>query len=160
MESERKIGLGRCVTPQKLVPYSDTGAGIQGDGGVDPPVKTEDDKIKTSHDKLVTGLDLRPEYCHYQDEGCEMAESCLKCPFLKCIYDEPGGTRRWKMRKRSKEISRLYFKKGKSVKEIAGMFGISERTVQRAMRGAAETFPPHLNPLPQGERRSLKPPFR
>ncbi len=32
-------------------------------------------------------LDLPPEYCHYQDEGCELADSCLNCPFARCIYD-------------------------------------------------------------------------
>ena len=32
--------------------------------------------------------DLPPEYCHYQDEGCEFADSCLNCPFARCIYDE------------------------------------------------------------------------
>ena len=25
--------------------------------------------------------DLPPEYCHYRDEGCDLAESCLDCPF-------------------------------------------------------------------------------
>ncbi|MFC2011982.1 hypothetical protein ACFLVU_02510 [Chloroflexota bacterium] len=38
-----------------------------------------------------TELDLPPEYCHYRDEGCDLAESCLNCPFARCVYDEPGG---------------------------------------------------------------------
>ncbi len=36
-------------------------------------------------------LDLPPEYCQYRDDGCELAGSCLKCPFKRCIHDEPGG---------------------------------------------------------------------
>ena len=40
---------------------------------------------------LETEADLPPEYCHYKDEGCELAKSCLNCPFPGCIYDEPGG---------------------------------------------------------------------
>jgi len=36
-------------------------------------------------------LDLPPEYCHYRDEGCEFATSCLNCPFPQCLYDEPRG---------------------------------------------------------------------
>ncbi len=38
-----------------------------------------------------TKPDLVPEYCQYQDEGCELAQSCLNCPFPSCIYDEPRG---------------------------------------------------------------------
>ncbi len=33
-------------------------------------------------------LDLPPEYCHYRDEGCEFADSCLNCPLSRCIYDD------------------------------------------------------------------------
>ncbi len=39
----------------------------------------------------TTPSDLPPEYCHYQDDGCELTASCLKCPFPGCIYDEPRG---------------------------------------------------------------------
>jgi hypothetical protein len=38
--------------------------------------------------------DLPPEYCHYRDEGCELAEHCLDCPFPQYIYDEPRGAQR------------------------------------------------------------------
>jgi hypothetical protein len=33
--------------------------------------------------------DLPPEFCHYKDEGCEYAASCLACPFPQCLYEEP-----------------------------------------------------------------------
>jgi len=81
-------------------------------------------------------IDLPPEYCHYRDEGCELAESCLECPFARCIYDEPGGRRRWMKRRREREIARLHINEGKKVKELAEMFGISERTVQRDLKTA------------------------
>jgi len=35
-------------------------------------------------------FDLLPEYCRYQDDGCEFADSCLNCPFPECIYDRLG----------------------------------------------------------------------
>ena len=79
-------------------------------------------------------LDLPPEYCHYQDNGCEFADSCLNCPFLKCIYDEPGGKRRYIKRRRDKEILGLFTTGGKGIRELATMFGISQRTVQRALK--------------------------
>ena len=81
-----------------------------------------------------TELDLPPEFCHYKDEGCELAESCLNCPFPGCIYDEHGGKQRLLKRQRDTEIVRLFKKEGKGVKELALIFGISQRTVQRALK--------------------------
>ena len=93
-------------------------------------------------------LDLPPEYCHYRDEGCEFADkflghksNCLNCPFLKCIYDEPGGRQRWLKRQRNREIIRLFNTEGKGVKELALMFGLSQRTVQRALKSYLSTSP-------------------
>jgi len=83
-------------------------------------------------------LDLLPEYCHYRDEGCELADSCLNCPFTECVYDEPGGKRRWLKRMRAREMARLYMIKGRGIKELAMMFGVSQRTVQRALKLAAD----------------------
>ena len=84
-------------------------------------------------EKRDAGLDLPPEYCRYRDDGCELAYSCLDCPFPKCIYDQPGGRQRWLKSKRNREIVRL-FTDGKEVKELALRFGVSQRTVQRALR--------------------------
>ncbi|MFC1893128.1 hypothetical protein ACFLYR_03715 [Chloroflexota bacterium] len=36
-------------------------------------------------------LDLLPEYSRYRDEGCELAASCLHCPFPGCIYEQSRG---------------------------------------------------------------------
>jgi len=81
-------------------------------------------------------LDLPPEYCHYRDAGCELADSCLNCPFTKCVYDEPGGKQRWLKRLRAREMARLFTTEGKGIKELAIMFGVSQRTVQRALKVA------------------------
>ena len=83
-----------------------------------------------------TGLDLPPEYCRYRDEGCELADSCLDCPFPACIYDQPGGRQRWLKKQRDKEIVRLFSTEGKGIKELVLMFGVSQRTVQRALKRA------------------------
>ena len=82
-------------------------------------------------------LDLPPEYCHYKDEGCELAKSCLNCPFPRCIYDEPGGKQRLLKQQRDRQIASLYKNGGKGVKELALIFGISQRTVQRALKATA-----------------------
>jgi hypothetical protein len=78
--------------------------------------------------------DLPPEYCHYRDEGCEFADSCLNCPFSQCLYDEPRGKQRWLKELRNKEIARLFSSGGWGVKELALLFGLSQRTIQRALK--------------------------
>jgi len=77
--------------------------------------------------------DLPPEFCHYRDEGCEYAESCLACPFPQCLYDEPRGRQRWLKELRTKEIKKL-FNSGWKIYELALLFGVSQRTIQRALR--------------------------
>ena len=84
-------------------------------------------------------MDLPPEYCHYRDEGCEFADSCLNCPLTKCIYDEPGGKQHWLKRQRDKQIVRLFTVEGKGIKELALMFGLSQRTVQRTLKNSLLT---------------------
>jgi DNA-binding transcriptional ArsR family regulator len=79
-------------------------------------------------------LDLRPEYCHFHDEGCELASSCLNCSLPKCIYDQPRGKQRWLKKARDREITRRFATGGKEVSELALEFGISQRTVQRALK--------------------------
>jgi hypothetical protein len=83
---------------------------------------------------LEAELDLLPEHCHYRDEGCELAESCLNCPFPECIYDEPGGKQRLLKGQRDTEIARLFSIEKRSVKELAQMFNLSVRTIQRALK--------------------------
>ena len=107
-------------------------------------------------------LDLPPEYCHYRDEGCEVATAylghqsrCSECPFPKCIYDEPGGRQRWLKRQRDRQIIRLFTTEGKGVKELALMFSLSQRTVQRALKNSLLT-PPSLPPLKRKIKREGK----
>ncbi|HXX59438.1 MAG TPA: HTH domain-containing protein [Dehalococcoidales bacterium] len=78
--------------------------------------------------------DAPPEYCHYADEGCELAASCLNCPLPVCVYDVPGGKQKLRKRNRASEMARLRTKENRSIGEIAGMFGVSTRTVQRALK--------------------------
>ena len=37
--------------------------------------------------------DALPEYVDYRDTGCELAPSCLNCPFIRCRYDYSDGIR-------------------------------------------------------------------
>jgi len=85
-------------------------------------------------ENIEVEMDLPPEYCRYRDEGCELAGSCLNCPFPRCIYDEPGGKQRWLKKRRAREMVRLHVVEGKGVTELALIFDVSERTVQRALK--------------------------
>jgi len=58
-------------------------------------------------------LDLLPEFCRYQDDGCEFADSCLNCPFPECIYAQPGGRQQWLKKLRDKEVLQLQTSQGK-----------------------------------------------
>src|SRR4030042_1846101 len=88
--------------------------------------------------------DLLPEYCHYRDEGCEFADSCLSCPFPQCLYDQPRGKQRWLKELRNKEIARLFSSGDRGVKELALMFGLSQRTIQRALKSTLSISPSKL----------------
>ncbi len=81
-------------------------------------------------------LDLTPEYCCYKDEGCDLASSCLNCPFPQCLYEQPRGRQCWLKRLREKTMLRLFTDSEKGVKELATTFGISRRTVQRVLKRA------------------------
>jgi DNA-binding CsgD family transcriptional regulator len=78
-------------------------------------------------------IDLLPDDIEWRDQGCELFPSCLNCPLPRCVEDEPRGQQRLRMsarKKRMEELKRL----GKSVREIAGLFRVSNRTVQRALQ--------------------------
>ncbi len=79
-------------------------------------------------------LDLPPEHCRYQDDGCEFASSCLNCPFPQCIYEQPRGRQHWLKKLRAGEIKRLFATEGRGLRELAIMFGVSQRTIQRALK--------------------------
>ena len=96
-------------------------------------VATEIGDAEPEPDKEKKERDLLPEYCHYRDEGCELADSCLGCPFPRCIYEEPRGKQRWLKELRNKEISRL-FSNGYGTRALGKMFGLSRRTIQRALK--------------------------
>ena len=83
-------------------------------------------------------LDLPPEYCHYHDEGCEFADSCLNCPLPMCVLDVPRGRQRFLKRRRASEMARLSTEEGKGTRELAQIFGVSQRTVQRTLKTTVE----------------------
>lgn len=72
----------------------------------------------------------------YQDHGCDLAPSCLACPFEVCKYEgglEPHERRVLRTLKLTREVRALR-SKGIEVKAIAARVNRSERSVQRLLR--------------------------
>ncbi|MDP2919367.1 MAG: hypothetical protein Q8O43_04015 [Dehalococcoidia bacterium] len=79
-------------------------------------------------------IDLPPEYCHFPDDGCDFSGTCLNCHLPLCVYDEPGGKKLFPLHQRTLDIARLFRNENSSVRELATRFGVSIRTIQRALR--------------------------
>jgi len=79
------------------------------------------------------GLGLLPDEVNWRDEGCEVFGSCLNCPLPRCVEEEPRGQQRLRLAARDRRVVELR-RSGKSVKDIAGLFGVSRRTVERALK--------------------------
>ena len=77
--------------------------------------------------------DALPENVLYEDTGCEVNVSCLTCPLPQCRYDDPA----WYLRyRRANRDRRIYAEcaRGLTVFEAAAVFGVSPRTVHRALQ--------------------------
>jgi hypothetical protein len=99
--------------------------------GVDPADILAD--TSTGVSAVCGQADPKPEYFQYKDEGCTYARSCLACPYERCLYDGRRGKRSSMTEIRSKEIKRL-FKSGRNVKELVDIFGVSNKTIYRAIK--------------------------
>lgn len=77
-----------------------------------------------------------PEHTNYQDTGCEVSPSCLRCPLAICKYDAPRVfgmmTNTVVRRVRILQHRRL----GRSMRQIAAIENLSLRTVRLACRDA------------------------
>jgi hypothetical protein len=79
-----------------------------------------------------TRSDALPEFMRYRDDGCDIHDHCLTCPLPRCRYEEPGGLRALLNEQRDRQMDQLR-RKGASVNELAGRFGVSRRTVFRVL---------------------------
>lgn len=68
----------------------------------------------------------------YEDRGCDLAPSCLDCPFDRCLEDEPDARQKLLRDRRNRTIKDMH-REGRSSREIARLLGVSPRTVQRAV---------------------------
>jgi hypothetical protein len=85
--------------------------------------------------------DLPPELIQYRDEGCDMAPTCLECPFPRCLEEDARARTRRLRYLRDTEISDVFESGDRQVEELAGMFGVSSLTVRRALKKSGLSLP-------------------
>ncbi len=76
--------------------------------------------------------DLPPEFCHFPDIGCEVAFSCLGCPYDKCLEEGRRAKELMARQLRDIEISNMCNGDPDKVDGIATWLELSPRTVRRA----------------------------
>jgi hypothetical protein len=82
-------------------------------------------------------VDALPEHTEYRDTGCDVSPSCLRCPLARCKYDEPPlSAQRLSAAQRDREIVLLRTKYGAPIELLASTYGVTPRTVFRALSGA------------------------
>ena len=85
--------------------------------------------------------DTIPEFCHYEDTGCEVSASCLNCPLPQCKYDDPEWFQRQRRMARDLTVWSTMRSEDLTVEEAAERFSVTVRTVFRIMRRCREAAP-------------------
>ena len=80
--------------------------------------------------------DLLPEHVRYRDEGCDLFPSCLNCPLPHCRYD--GAERRQVAKELRNEVVVRLHNEGNTIRELAGRYRVSARTIYRIVRRSDE----------------------
>lgn len=83
-------------------------------------------------------LDSMPEFCHYEDTGCEVALACLNCPLPQCKYDDPTWYQKNRRIARDLTILTAMRNEELTVEETAEKFEVTVRTIFRIMRRCRE----------------------
>ena len=86
-------------------------------------------------------VDTVPEFCHYEDTGCEVSASCLGCPLPQCKYDDPEWFQRQRRMARDLTVWSTMQSEDLTVEEAAARFSVTVRTVFRIMRRCREAAP-------------------
>ena len=90
--------------------------------------------MTTVLEQTADPIDAIPEYCYYEDTGCEASDSCLNCPLPKCKHDDPAWYQR--NRRLAKDFHVMYTieRDRLSMEEAAERFSITVRTVFRILQ--------------------------
>ena len=81
-----------------------------------------------------------PPESHYEDDGCEVAASCLACPLPRCKYDDMRWYERNRRLANDLRITAVIEREGLSAEEAAARFAITKRTVFRVLRRSRQAM--------------------
>ncbi len=79
-------------------------------------------------------LDSVPEFYHYEDSGCEVSRSCLRCPLSRCKYDDPVWFQPHRRMARDLRVWQPIQREDLTADQAADRFSVTVRTVFRIMR--------------------------
>ena len=71
-----------------------------------------------------------PLVVDHKDRGCKLFPVCLDCPLPVCMEDTPAFKQNVRLLQRAIEVDALH-KQGKTLKEIAALLNVSQRTIRR-----------------------------
>ena len=78
--------------------------------------------------------DTMPEFCHYEDTGCEVSAACLDCPLPQCKFDDPAWYQRNRRLARDFKVMYTIQQESLSMEEAAERFSVTVRTVFRTLQ--------------------------
>ena len=84
--------------------------------------------------------DMIPERYPYQDTGCDISPSCLRCTLPQCKHDDPGWLRRVQQQQRDQQVLAALQSHSLSIAEAAARFDLSQRTIFRILKRADAKF--------------------
>ena len=82
--------------------------------------------------------DSTPEYYYYEDTGCEISRSCIKCPLSRCRYDDPVWFHRHRRMAKDLKVWHTMVREDLSTDQAAERFSVTVRTIFRIMRRCRE----------------------
>ncbi len=77
--------------------------------------------------------DALSDHIGYQDIGCELSPSCLRCPLERCRYDRHAGALRLRLSARNETLLRLH-NEGASINALAAKYGLAPHRLPRPRR--------------------------
>ena len=84
--------------------------------------------------------DTIPEFCHYEDTGCEVSAACLDCPLPRCKFDDPAWYQRNRRLARDFQVMYTIQQESLSMEEAAERFSVTVRTIFRTLQRCREAM--------------------
>ena len=85
-------------------------------------------------------VDSVPEFCFYEDTGCEISDSCLNCPLPRCKHDDPVWYEKNRRLAKDWKMVSTVLQEQLTAEEAAERFSITIRTVFRRMERCKEAM--------------------